>query len=104
MSTAGQVVVFDTNVLIPLSIKASRATRIFSRLTAASWSIAASPAMLDEVAEKMRTKDTLRRWLKLSDRDIESFLTLLPVILRMEPGFLVVEGAVPADPKDDKII
>jgi len=55
-------------------------------------------AILDEDAAKMRTKENLRRWLQLSEHEINDFLTSLPLLLR------VVPGAVAADPKDDKII
>jgi len=95
---ARQVIVFDTNVLIPLCIPASRATRLFSRLQDVNWIVAASVAILDEDAAKMRTKENLRRWLQLSEHEINDFLTSLPLLLR------VVPGAVAADPKDDKII
>ena len=69
------VVVFDSNTLIPLIIPASRSTRLFSRLNAAGWEIAASPHILLEVADKLRTKESLRKWLDLPDDTIELFLS-----------------------------
>jgi predicted nucleic acid-binding protein len=63
------VVVFDSNVLIPLILKASLSTRLFLRLDAAKWEVAVSPRMIAEVEEKLRTKKSLRRWTKLSDND-----------------------------------
>jgi hypothetical protein len=39
------VVVFDSNVLIPLILKASLSTRLFLRLDAAKWEVAVSPRM-----------------------------------------------------------
>lgn len=104
MATTSHVVVLDANILIPLVLPASRATRLFLRLDLAGWIIAASPQILDEVAEKMRTKQNLRRWLKLDDADIDDFLTALPTLVRLVPGLVTVQGVVTADPKDDKII
>jgi putative PIN family toxin of toxin-antitoxin system len=98
------VVVFDTDVLIPLILPASRSTRLFSRLTAAGHQLGISPQILEEVQEKMRTSAKLRKWLALPDNDIEKFLKNLPTICVLTPGVLTVHGAVIADPKDDKII
>lgn len=97
-------VVFDTDVLIPLSIAASRSARLFSRLDAGGNEIVSTPQILDEVAEKMRSKETLRRWLKLTDEQIDRFLDDLRTICVVMPGLVNADGAVPADPKDDKII
>ena len=104
MSPAKQIVVFDSNILIPLILPASRATRLFSRLQAAGWIIAASPQILDEVAEKLRAKENLRRWLKLTESEIDEYLGVLPVLLRMVPGLVSVSGVVVADSTDDKIL
>lgn len=101
---ATPVVVFDTNVLIPLILPASRSTRLFSRLEAAGWRVALSPQILAEVADKLRTREPLRRWLKGSDQEIEEFLAQLPTTVRLIPGNETAAGAVPADPKDDMII
>lgn len=98
------VVVFDSDVLIPLILPASRSTHLLDRLRAAGHRVAASPAILDEVSEKLRTKASLRKWLDLADEEIEEFLALLPIFLVVVPGIVQVEGAVPADPDDDKII
>ena len=99
------VVVFDSNVLIPLIIPASRSTRLFSRLYAAGWEIAASPHILLEVADKLRTKESLRKWLGLPDDKIELFLseTIMEMVTEV-PGHRQAHGAVPADPKDDMIV
>ncbi len=100
-----RVVVFDTNVLIPLLITASSSTRLFSRLRAAGWHIAASPQILAEVRDKLTTKESLRRWLDVSDSQIAQFVDHdLPGKTRWIPGIRQVHGAVPADPKDDIII
>jgi putative PIN family toxin of toxin-antitoxin system len=102
------VVVFDTNVLIPLSLKSglSQSTRLLSRLRAAGWSVVISPQIHAELAEKLRTKKPLRTWLKVSDAEIEQFIADVPAILGMEPlpGALQLPGAVPADPKDDMVV
>ncbi|HEV3345287.1 MAG TPA: putative toxin-antitoxin system toxin component, PIN family [Pirellulales bacterium] len=98
------VVVFDSDVLIPLILPASRSTHLLDRLRVAGHRVAASPAILDEVASKLRTKASLRKWLGLADEEIEEFLTLLPVLLVVVPGIVHLEGAVPDDPNDDKII
>jgi putative PIN family toxin of toxin-antitoxin system len=98
-------VVFDTSVLIPLILPASWSTRLFLRLEAASWQIVVSPQILDETREKMKTKRSTRRWLKLSDAEIDRFLdVILPGKTRHVPGVLQAPGAVPPDHKDDKII
>lgn len=49
------IVVFDTNVLITLPLAASRSTRLFLRLDAAGWKVAASPQILIELADKLHT-------------------------------------------------
>ncbi len=54
------IVVFDTNVLIPLILEASRSTRLFRRLRTSGHKIATSPEILEEVREKMLTSSTLR--------------------------------------------
>jgi len=100
-----QVVVFDTNVLIPLVLPASLSTRLLDRLRAAGWHVAASPQILAEVRDKMLSKPSLRKWLELSDAEIANFLDQdLPGKTRAIPGTRNAHGAVPADPKDDKII
>lgn len=48
------VVVFDTSVLIPLIIPASRSTRLFSRLERAGWQVAVSPQILEHDFEGVR--------------------------------------------------
>lgn len=98
------VVVFDSDVLIPLILPASRSTHLLDRLRTAGHRVAASMAILDEVALKLRTKAALRKWLDLADEEIEEFLAVLPMLLIVLPGIVHVEGAVPDDPDDDKII
>ena len=58
-----QIVVFDSNVLIPMILSASRSTRLFYRLDAAGWEIAGTPQLLAEVEDKLRSKASLRKWL-----------------------------------------
>ena len=99
------VVVFDTNVIIPLIIEASHSTRLFLRLTAADWRIAVSPQVLAETRAKMKTKRSVRQWLKMSEKQIDTFLDVsLPGMTVEVPGHRQAHGAVPADPKDDIII
>jgi putative PIN family toxin of toxin-antitoxin system len=103
--SASNVVVFDANVLITLIVPASLSTRLSQRLDRAGWEVAASPQLLAEVADKLRTKATLRRWVNMSDQDIEEFLTeTLLEMVSLVPGIQQAVGAVPADPKDDIII
>jgi len=64
------IVVFDSNVLIPMMLSASLSTRLFYRLDAAGWEVAATPQLLAEVADKLRTRESLRKWLDASDADI----------------------------------
>lgn len=100
-----QVVVFDSNVLIPLVLTASLSTRLLDRLRAAGWHVAMSPPILAEVRDKMLTKQRLRKWLALSEEEIVEFLDQdLPGKTRAIPGLRQAHGAVPADPKDDMII
>jgi putative PIN family toxin of toxin-antitoxin system len=98
------VVVFDSNVLIPLVLQASRSTGLFLRLKAAGHVVAVSPQMLEEVADKLRTKEPLRRWFGLPDADLEEFVHDLATICRVVAGTRQASGAVPADPKDDMVI
>lgn len=98
------IVVFDSNVLIPLILPASRSTLLMNRLEEAGHKVAAAPAILEEVADKLRTKKTLREWLDLPDKDIEQFINDLPRMLVRTPGLVDAKGAVPDDPKDDKIL
>lgn len=99
------VVVFDTNVIIPLILEASHSTRLFLRLTKAEWRIAASPQLLAETRAKMKTKRSVRQWLKMSEEQINTFLDVtLPGITVEVPGVRQAHGAVPADPKDDMVI
>lgn len=97
-------VVFDTNILIPLILDASLSTRIFRRLEAAGHHVVASSAILDEVNSKLRTKASLRKWLALPDEIIEEFIGVLPTQLVIVPGIVEIEGAVPRDATDDKLI
>jgi putative PIN family toxin of toxin-antitoxin system len=101
----GHVVVFDTNVLIPLLLTASQSTRLFLRLEAARWRVAASPQILQEVGEKVRRKESVRKWIRLSDEEIEVFLQeSLPDMVTLVQGVRNAHGAVVADPTDDKIV
>jgi uncharacterized protein len=100
----GLVIVFDTNVLITLSIGTSRATHLFARLRAAGHRVAASPEILAEAGEKMRTRTSLRRWLRQTDEEIDRFLRGLPKLMDITAGLETAAGAVPADPEDDMII
>ena len=102
---AGEVIVWDSSVLIPLILPRSKSTALFSRLTDAGWLIAATPAILQEVREKLETKPSLKSWLGLDDRDISEFVeNILPALLRVYPGVVTATGAVPADPDDDMVV
>lgn len=98
------IVVFDSNVLIPMILGASKSARLFSRLEAAGHEVAASPQILREVREKMLTSQSLRKWLEAPDEEILDFLDGLPTDCTIVPGLFNAHGAVPADPKDDKIV
>ncbi len=98
------VIVFDTNVLIPLIIAASRSTRLFRRLRASGHKVATSLEILEEAREKMLTSPTLRKWLDLSDDEIVQFLEDLATVCVVVPGLIGVHGVVVADPDDDKIL
>ncbi len=99
------VVVFDTNVIIPLIVEASHSTRLFLRLAKAEWQIVVSPQLLAETRAKMKTKRSVRQWLKMSEEQIDTFLDVtLPGITVEVLGVRQTHGAVPADPKDDMVI
>ena len=98
------IVVFDSDVLIPMILEASRSARLFARLRAAGHEVAVSPQILDEVREKLLTKERLRAWLNLPDETIRVFLDDLATICLIVPGHISAHGAVPADPKDDKVV
>jgi len=98
------IVVFDTNVLIPMILQASRSARLFSRLEQTGHEVATSQQILQEVRETMLTKQPLRKWLNATEEEIEAFLDILPTVCSVVPGVIHTHGAVPADPDDDKII
>ena len=105
LGTSGEVSVWDSSVLIPLTLPRSKSSALYSRLDHAGWVVAATPAILEEVREKLRTKQTLRKWLSLSDEDITDFVdNVLPALVRMYPGSATAMGAVPADPDDDVVM
>lgn len=100
-----EVTVWDSSVLIPLILPASKSSALFSRLDNAGWIVAVTPAILEEVREKLQTKPTLRRWLGLDDVTIGQFVDIiLPALVRVFPGVTSAVGAVPADPDDDKVV
>lgn len=102
------VAVFDANVVIPLSMPSgrSKSIRLLVRLKAAGHVVAISEELLDEVAEKLRTKQSLRTWLGLSDADIERFLHHLPKVLgrQVKKKLGEIPRVVAADPDDDVVI
>ena len=101
----GEVTVWDSNVLIPLILPRSKSFALYSRLDNAGWIISATPAILEEVREKLETKPSLRKWLALSDDDIAEFVNrVLPALVRVYPGVVTATGAVPDDPDDDVVI
>ena len=102
---SGEVTVWDSSVLIPLILPRSNSSALYSRLDDAGWIVAATPAILEEVRDKLETKQSLRSWLGLSDENIAEFVdNVLPALVRMYPGVMSAAGAVPADPDDDIIV
>ena len=55
------IAVWDASVLIPLILPRSKSTALFLRLERAGWIVAATPAILDEVRQKLQTKAALRK-------------------------------------------
>lgn len=98
------IVVFDTDVLIPMILPASRSAHLYARLLAAGHKVAISPAILEEVREKVLTDAGVRDWLELPDKDLETYLKDLPKLCVLTAGSVVVQGVVKDDPDDDKII
>lgn len=102
---AGETTVWDSSVLIPLILPQSKSAALYSRLDSAGWPVAATPAILKEVREKLQTKPSLQRWLNLTDEDIAQFVDIvLPALVQLYPGIVTAAGAVPADPDDDIIV
>jgi predicted nucleic acid-binding protein len=102
---AGEVTVWDSSVLIPLILPRSKSLALYSRLDDAGWCVAATPAILLEVRNKLETKASLRKSLGLNEADIGEFVdNVLPALLRIYPGAVIAPGAVPADPDDDVIV
>lgn len=97
-------VVFDTSVLAPLILPASRSTGLFDRLGAAGHRVALTEPIYDELEEKLLTDQGLRKWLQRSDDEIRQFLADLRKNCYLLPGIRQAHGAVEADPKDDKIV
>lgn len=101
----GEVTVWDSSVLVPLILPRSKSSALYSRVDAADWIVAATPPLLEEVREKLETKQSLRQWLGLSDERIAEFVdNVLPTLVRMYPGVVTAVGAVPADPDDDAVV
>ena len=98
------IVVFDTDVILPMLLPASRSTRLYQRLRANRHTVAASQLIFDEVREKLLTDTALREWLALPERDLLTFVRDLPRYFRSTPGLVTAAGAVKDDPKDDKIL
>lgn len=98
------VVVFDSDVLIPMILPASKSARLFRRLRRTGHTVATSPQILKEVREKLLTDHAIREWLELPDRDLRAYLRDLPRLLRRTRGLVTVRGVVKDDPDDDKIL
>jgi putative PIN family toxin of toxin-antitoxin system len=98
------VVVFDSDVLIPMILGASKSKYLADRLRSAGHGIASSPEIQAEVADKLRSKPGLRKWLDHTDDEIEDYIDTLPDDLLMVGGDVVAPGSVPADPDDEKVI
>jgi putative PIN family toxin of toxin-antitoxin system len=102
---SAEVIVWDSSVIIPLILPQSKSSALYSRLDHAGWIIAATPAILQEVREKLETKPSLRRWLGLTDADIAEFVdNVLPALVRLYPGVVTAAGAVLADSDDDMVV
>lgn len=97
-------VVFDANVVIPLIVPASRSTRVLHRLVESGHEVVISTATLLEVQEKLLTKKTLRKWLRVSDEEIESFVENIAIACTVIVTPSNVPKVVLADPDDDPII
>ncbi len=98
------VIVFDTSVLVPLILPASRSAGLFNRLRAGGHRVALTEPIYEELEEKLRTSRRLRAWMKRSDEEISQFLADLRTNCYLLPGIRQAHGAVPADPKDDMVI
>ena len=98
------VIVFDTSVLVPLILPASRSAGLFNRLRAGGHRVALTEPIYEELEEKLRTSQRLRDWMKRSDEEISQFLADLRTNCYLLPGVRQAHGAVPNDPKDDMVI
>lgn len=97
-------VVLDVNVLIPLLLPASKSTRPLKRLHAQRFRVATTPAPLADVEGKLRTKQSLRKWLGVDDQRVTRFLADLRHVCAIVSGTVETPGAVAADPDDDRVL
>ncbi len=73
-------------------------------MTNAKHGVATSPPILEEVAETLRENKRVRKWLGLSDADIEKFIAHLPTLCVVTAGNVEVGSVVEDDPDDDKFL
>ena len=71
------VIVFDTSVLVPLILPASRSAGLFNRLRVGGHRVALTEPIYGELEDKLRTSQRLRDWMKRSDEEISQFLANL---------------------------
>jgi predicted nucleic acid-binding protein len=58
------IVVFDTSVLVPLILPASRSTGLFNRLRTGNHRLALTEPIYEELEEKLLTNQRLRAWMQ----------------------------------------
>src|SRR5690606_5009621 len=95
------IVLFDSSVIIPLLVPRSRSARLLRQLHTSGHRAVIAPEILREVGDKLRGKGPLRRWLGVTDTDVEQFIADLPLLFDLTPGRRQAPGTVPADPRDE---
>ena len=98
------IIIFDTSVLVPLILSASRSVGLFNRLRSDGHQVALTEPIYDELEDKLRTNQRLRKWMQRSEEEISQFLADLRTNCYLLPGVRQAHGSVPADPKDDMVV
>ncbi len=98
------LVVFDSNVVIPLIVPNSASHRLYRQLIERGHRVFVSRQTLTEIADKLLHKRKLRDWHKQSDESIAQFLQDLPELFEIAPGILTASGSVPRDSRDEHVV
>lgn len=97
------IVVLDTNVLVSALLSSAGApAEIIRRWQAEIFDVAISPALINEF-ERVLTYPRVRKYLKFSPTEIDTFIQQLQtIILVVEPDLRL--DVVKADPDDNRVL